>query len=229
MGPAKPGETPGLTCTGLSLACQESAGQVFEWVWKRTDLFFQCKSGMLASYPDPLLIVRRDELEHLRNPPFGWLFLAQIDDYWGDEVSRLLLRYYQNVLLESVFIKPANELLYYCQPFHCPTSVERLGLNCNVEYADANQGIIPALHNFCVRYTESDLDNTFQGLVPSFSVSYFSWTLRNQILQSQKPLPAGNTILTFSKRCNKTQQWILHPRVQEYALMIPTMYKDLYG
>jgi len=54
-GVAKPGEIRRLTGTGLGLAHQESAGQVFGWVWNRTDPFWRTKSGLLARYPDPLL------------------------------------------------------------------------------------------------------------------------------------------------------------------------------
>jgi len=35
--------------------------------------------------------------------------------------------------------------------------------------------------------------------------------------------------MTISKGCKKTQQWVLHPRAQEYALAIPTKYNDLHG
>jgi hypothetical protein len=162
-------------------------------------------------------------------PNFGQLFRTQIEDDWGHEVSGLVLGYDQNVLIDSVFIKLQNGLLYYRQPFHCPTSVERLGLDCKVEYTDANQGIMPESHNIWVQYTDSDLDNTFQGRVPSFPVLYFSWTPPNQILQFQERLPAGKSISTFSKRCKKTQQWILRPQPQEYAVVIPTKYKDPHG
>jgi hypothetical protein len=162
-------------------------------------------------------------------PNFGQLFRTQIEDDWGHEVSGLVLGYDQNVLIDSVFIKLQNGLLYYHQPFHCPTSVERLGLDCKVEYTDANQGIMPESHNIWVQYTDSDLDNTFQGRVPSFPVLYFSWTPPNQILQFQERLPAGKSISTFSKRCKKTQQWILRPQPQEYAVVIPTKYKDPHG
>jgi len=57
---------------------------------------------------------------------FGQLFRAQIEVDWGGEVSGLLLRYDQNALIDSVCIKFHNGLLYYCQPWHNPTSVERL-------------------------------------------------------------------------------------------------------
>jgi hypothetical protein len=30
-------------------------------------------------------------------------------------------------------------------------------------------------------------------------------------------------------RCQKTEQWILHPKAQEYAEVIPTKYKDPHG
>jgi hypothetical protein len=171
----------------------------------------------------------RDASEDFGIPNFGQLFRAQIEEDWGPEVSGLVLGYDQNVLLDSIFIKLQNGLSYYRQPFHCPTSVERLGLDCKVEYTDANQGIMPESHNIWVQYTESDHDNTFQGRVPSFPVLYFSWTPPNQILQFQERLPAGKAISTFSKRCKKTQQWILRPQVQEYAVVIPTKYKDPHG
>jgi len=140
-----------------------------------------------------------------------------------------VLGYDQNVLIDSVFIKLQNGLLYYRQPFHCPTSVEHLRHDCKVEYTDANQGIMPESHNIWVQYTDSDLDNTFQGRVPSVPVLYFSWTPLNQILQFHERLPAGKSISTFSKRCKKTQRWILCPQPQEYAVVIPTKYKDPHG
>jgi len=64
---------------------------------------------------------------------FGQLFCTQIEDDWRHEVAGLVLGYDQNVLIDSIFIKLQNGLLYYCQPFHCPTSVERLGLDCKVK------------------------------------------------------------------------------------------------
>jgi len=162
-------------------------------------------------------------------PNFGQLFCTQIAEDWGHKVSGLVLGYDQNVLLDSIFIKLQNGLSYYRNPFHCVTSVECLGLDCKVEYTDANQGIMPECHNIWVQYTESDLDNTFQRRVPSFPVLYFSWTPPNQILQFQERLPPRKMISTFSKRCRKTQQWILHPQVEEYAVVVPTKYKDPHG
>jgi len=170
--------------------------------------------------------------EDFEIPNCGQLFRAQIEADWGPEVCGLVLGYDQNVLIDSIFIKLQNGLLYYCQPFHNPTSVERLGLNCKVEYTNANQGIMPEAHNIWVQYTQSeenDLDNTFQGRIPSFPVLYFSWTPPNQILQFQERLPAGKSILTFSKRCKQTQQWVLHPQPHEYAVVIPMKFKDLHG
>jgi len=171
----------------------------------------------------------RDASEDFRISNFAQLFRAQIEEDWGPEVSGLVLGYDQNVLLDSIFIKLQNGLSYYHQPFHCPTSVERLELDCKVEYTDANQGIMPESHNIWVHYTDSDLDNTFQGRVPSVPVLYFSWTPPNQILQCQERLPTGKVISTLSKRCKKTQQWILRRQVQEYAVVIPTKYKDPHG
>jgi hypothetical protein len=122
--------------------------------------------------------------------------------------------------------------LYYRQPFHNSTSVERLGLDCKVEYPNANQGIMPEAHNISVQYMkseENDLDNTFQGQIPSFPVLYFCWTPPNHILQFQKGLPSGKPISTLSKKCNKTQQWVLRPQAQEYTVVIPTQFDDLHG
>jgi hypothetical protein len=107
--------------------------------------------------------------------------------------------------------------------------VEYLGLDCKVQYTDANQGIMRESHNIWVQYMDSDINNTFQGQVPSFPVIYFSWTPPNQILQFQVPLPAGTTISTFSTRCKMTHPWILPPQVEEYVVVVQTMYKDLHG
>jgi len=130
----------------------------------------------------------RDASEDVGIPNFGQLFRAQIEEDWGPEVCGLVLGYDQTVLIDSILIKLQNGLLYYCQPFHNPTSVECLGLDCKVEYTHANQGIMPEAHNIWVQYTQSeenDLDNTFQGRIPCFSVLYFSWIPPNQILQFQ--------------------------------------------
>jgi hypothetical protein len=162
-------------------------------------------------------------------PNFGQLFRTHIEDDWGHEVTGLVLGYDQNVLTDDIFIKLQNGLLYCRQPFHFPTSGEHLRLDCKVENMNANQGIMPESQNIWVQYTDSDLDNTFQGRVHSFLVLYFRWTPPNQILQSQKCLPAGNSISTFSTRCKTTQQWILHPHPQEYTVVIPTKYKDQHG
>jgi len=88
---------------------------------------------------------------------------------------------------------------------------------------------MPESHNIWVQFTDSDLDNTFQGQVASFSLLYVGWTPPNQILQSQEYLPAGKSISTFSKRFKKTQQWILPLQPQEYPVVIPTKYKDLHS
>jgi len=140
-----------------------------------------------------------------------------------------VLGYDQIALIDSLFIKLQNGLLYYCQPFHCPASVERLGLDCKIEYTIANQGIIPESHNIWVQYTDSDLDNTFLGCVPCFLVLFSSWTPPNQILQFQEHLSADKSISTISKRFKKTQQWISHPQGQEHGVVFRTKYKDLHG
>jgi len=48
----------------------------------------------------------------------------------------------------------------------------------------------------------------------------------NQIHQFQESLPARKMISTVSKRCKKTQQWILRHQLQEYAVVISTNYND---
>jgi len=115
----------------------------------------------------------------------------------------------------------------------CLWSVQKYQINltqrCKVEYTNANQGIMTDSHDIWVQYTESDLDNTFQDRVPSLPVLYSCWTPLNQILQFQVHLAAGNTISIFSNWCRKTQQWIVHPQVQKYAVVVSTKYKDRHG
>ena len=149
----------------------------------------------------------------------------QIEEKWGQEVSALILWYDQNAHLDSIFPKLHNGLLYYHQPFHNPTSVEHVGLDCKVEYTNANQGIMPECHNIWVQYTQSqenNLGNTFQGQVPSFPELYFPWTSPSQILHFQERLPAGKALSTFSKRCQMTQHWVLRHPAQEYVVVIPS-------
>jgi hypothetical protein len=76
---------------------------------------------------------------------------------------------------------------------------------------------------------ENDLDNSFQGQIPSFPLLFSSWTASNQILQFQERLPTRKVLSTFSKKCKKTQQWVLRPQAQDYAAVIPTKYKHLHG
>jgi hypothetical protein len=174
----------------------------------------------------------RDASEDFRIPNFGQLFRAQINEDWGHQVSGLVLEYDQNVLIDSILTKLQNWLFYYRQSFHNPTSVEHLGLDFKVEYTNANQGIMPEAHNIWVQYTQSeenDLDDTVQGGIPCCPVLYCSWTPANQILRFHERLPARKAISTFSKRCKITQQWVLRPQAQEYAVVIPTKYKDHHG
>jgi len=148
----------------------------------------------------------RDASVDFRIPNFGQLCHTQIEDDWGRDVAGLVLGYDQNIVINIISIKLHNGLLYYCQPFHCPKSVERLGLDCKGEYNNVNQGIMPESHNICCQYTESELDNTFQGRVPSFPVLYSIWPPPNEILQFQERLPARNKISNLSKRCKNTEQ-----------------------
>jgi len=181
-------------------------------------------------------VCRRIKLTSLRDaslnfaiPNFGQLFRTKCDGNWNHEVSRLVLGYDQNVLRDCIFIKLRIGLLYYHQPFHCHTSVEHLGLDCKVEYTNANQGIMPESHNIWVQYTDSDLNNTFKAWVLCFPVLYWSWTPQNQILQFREHLPVRRTISTISMRCTKSQQWMLRHQPQEYAAVIPIMYIDPHG
>jgi len=91
---------------------------------------------------------------------------------------------------------------------------------------NANQGIMPGSQHIWIQYMDCNLDNTFAGHVPSFSVLYCSYTLQDQTLQFEEHLPAGKTISTISNRCKKTSQLILRPQVQEYVVVISTKYKD---
>jgi len=157
----------------------------------------------------------RDASEDFGIPNFGLVFRAQIQEDWGHKVSGLMLGYNQNVLLDSICIKLQNGLLYYCQPFHCPTSVEYLGLDCKVEYTNANQGIMPEANNIWVQYMQSeenDFENTFQGWIPSFPVLFFRLTPPNQMLQFQGRLTTRKALLTICKRCQRTQWWVLRPQ-----------------
>jgi len=60
-GLAEPGETRGLTGTGLGPALQESAGRGFGRVWNRTDPFLRSKPRPVAGYPYPLLTLLRSD------------------------------------------------------------------------------------------------------------------------------------------------------------------------
>ena len=60
-------------------------------------------------------------------------------------------------------------------------------------------------------------------------VLYIIWTPSIDILQFQERLSTEITIPTFSMRRKNTQQWILRPQAQEYAVVIPTDDEDLHG
>jgi len=174
----------------------------------------------------------RDASEDFGIPNFQQLFTMQSEEDLGHEDCGLVLGYDLNVLIDSIIIKLQNGLLYYCQPFHNPTSVERPGLDCMVKYTNANQGMMPAAHKIWVQYTQSeenDLDNTFEGRNPSFPVFYFRLTPPNLIVQFQERLPAEEAISISSKWCKKTQQCVLRRRAQEYGVVIRTKQKDHHG
>jgi hypothetical protein len=42
-------------------------------------------------------------------------------------------------------------------------------------------------------------------------------------------LAGGKVLLTLSKKCQKTQQRVVHPQAQEYMVVIPTKYNNGYG
>jgi hypothetical protein len=138
-------------------------------------------------------VCRRIELTLLRDPSqafgipnFGQLFRAKIEVDGRCKVSGVVLGYDQKLLLDSLFIELQIALLYYCQPFNRPTTVECFGLDCKKQFTYANQGIMPESHNIWVQYIECDLDNTFPGRVFCIPVLYFSWTPTNLILQLQE-------------------------------------------
>jgi hypothetical protein len=173
----------------------------------------------------------RDSSEHFGTPIFGQLLHANIEEDWRPDNCGLVLGYGQNVLIERIFITLQNGLLYYCQLFHNPTSVEYLGLDCKVEYTIANKWIMPEAYNILLQYAQSaenTLGNPVHGQISSCTVLFFNWTLLNQILQYPERLLASKAILTYSKGCKKTQQWVLHCQAQEYAVVIPTKFKDLH-
>jgi hypothetical protein len=164
-----------------------------EYYLRETHVRGVCRSIKLTSL--------RVASEDFGIPNIRQLFRAEIEEDWGPKVCRLVLGYDQNVLLDSIFLKLQNELLYYRQLCHNRTSVEYLGLDCKVEYTNGNQGIMPEAHNIRVQYTQSeenDLDNTFQGRILSSQVLYSGWTAPNQILQFQERLPAVKARSTFS-------------------------------
>jgi len=171
----------------------------------------------------------RDAWKDFGIPNFGQQFHAQFEEDWKHDVWGLVLGYDQNALIDTIYIKLQNGLLYYHQPFHCPTSVERLQLDCKIEYPNANQQIMPESRNTCVQFMDSDLNNAFQGHVPSFPILFLSLTPRNHLLQFQECLHTGKMISTVSKRCKQSQQWILRPQDQEYSVAISTKYKDPHG
>jgi len=72
--------------------------------WRETHVRGVCRSIKLTSL--------RDASVHFGIPNFGQLFRIHIEVDWGHEVSGLVLRYDHNVLIDSIFIKLQNGLLY---------------------------------------------------------------------------------------------------------------------
>jgi len=112
----------------------------------------------------------RDAIVHFEIPNFGKPGLDEIREDWGYEGCRLALEYNQNVVTQSLSIKLLTGLLYYCQPFHCPTSVQCLELNWKVEYSNTNQAFMPESYNILVQYIDSNHYNTFLDQVATFPV-----------------------------------------------------------
>ena len=142
------------------------------------------------------LILFGDASVDFEIPHFGLLFPTQIEDDRGHKATVLVIRRDQNVLLDNIFIMLHHGLLYYYQPCHCTASVEHLELDWMIEQTNPIQGITPESPYIWVQHTDSDLNNTFQGQVPSVPVLHCTRTQLNQILQCQEHLPTGKTILT---------------------------------
>jgi len=102
-----------------------------------------CRSIILTSL--------RPASEEFGIPNFGKQFRMQIAEDWRHQVSRLVLGYDHNILLDIILIKLQHGLLYCHLPFHNTTSVQRLGPNCKVECTNANQGIMPEAPNIWVQ------------------------------------------------------------------------------
>jgi len=58
------------------------------------------------------LTLLRDASKDFGIPNFGQQFRASIEEDWGPKVCRLVLGYDQNILIDSIFIKLQNGLLY---------------------------------------------------------------------------------------------------------------------
>jgi hypothetical protein len=152
-------------------------------IWTVSQQIYQLSdTNVCRVYRSITLTSLSDALKDFGTPTFQPLFRLQIDEGWGHGVSRLAFRFSQNVLIDGIYIALQTRLLYYCQQFHCPTSVERLGLDCNVEYSNANQGIMPEAYNIWVQYMQSDennMNNTFQGRIYSIPVLHYGWPSLN--------------------------------------------------
>lgn len=81
---------------------------------------------------------------------FCHLFHSSIPEDLGHAIIRMVFKYNQNVLPVILFTSVQNQLLYYSQPFHCLSSVQCLGHDCQVEYTKASHGIIPQSYNIRV-------------------------------------------------------------------------------
>jgi len=106
--------------------------------------------------------------------------------------------------------------------FAVVSSVQYLLLDCIVKYTNAQPGNIHEFDDIWVRYPVCDLDNTIQAWVRSFPQLNLNWTPPNQTLQFQNGFASRKTVATDSERSKMTQQWILHSKHQEHAVVIST-------
>jgi len=83
---------------------------------------------------------------------------------------------------------------------------------------------MPESYNVWIQYfvkKDNGFDNAFQGLVSAVSVPHFSRMPANQTLHYPDHQLDGYTVLTSLNGSKNSQQLILHPQAQEYAVAIP--------
>jgi hypothetical protein len=111
-----------------------------------------------------LTLLNTDSSNDLKLFNSGLVFHLQFDMVCRQEVSGLLSRYSQNVLVACILKNHLIGQLYNQRPFCSCTSVDHLQLGCNVEYANPNQWIMCESHNIqgTFQYAgEKDFDKSF--------------------------------------------------------------------